>query len=232
MLKSDIEKMKNVIDSKNLMFPEPLRLNLQFFADGGDGEGSGDEGTDSGGEGEGTDQQEKVELTAEELQKKIESESDRKLAKALEKKQKEWEEKQQEAIQKALEEKERLSKLSEKERKEEEMSKREKELAAREAEIERKQLKADAITDLTGKGLPSSFADFLLADNAENTLENINNFKKAFDEAVNAAVKEKLRQDTPPGGGGGTGKGTNTIAQLRNQKDKQQNKAPDIWAQK
>ncbi len=145
---------------------------------------------------------EKVELTAEELQKKIEAESDRKLAKALEKKQKEWESKQQEAIQAALEEKERLSKLSEKERKEEELSQREKDIEKRLREIELKELKADAVSDLADKGLPSDFADFLLADNAENTLANINNFKKAFDEAVNAKVKEALRQDTPPAGGG------------------------------
>ncbi|HLT85869.1 MAG TPA: DUF4355 domain-containing protein [Georgenia sp.] len=189
------------IENKNRFLP----FDLQFFADGGEG------GNDQEG---GQDEAEKLELTAEELQKKIEAESDRKLAKALEKKQKEWEEKQNEAIQKALEEKERLSKLSEKERKEEEISKREKELADRLAEIERKELKADAVTDLTGKGLPANFADFLLAENAEKTLENINNFKTAFDEAVNAAVKEKLRQDPPKDSVGGGGKTTPNYKEL------------------
>lgn len=179
-----------IIENKNRFLP----FDLQFFADGGEG------GTDpEGGQG---GEPEKVELTSEELQKKIEAESDRKLAKALEKKQKEWESKQQEAIQAALEEKERLSKLSEKERKEEELSQREKDIATRLAELERKELKADAIADLNEKGLPAEFADILLGENAEKTLENINNFKTAFDEAVNAAVKEKLRQETPPAGGG------------------------------
>lgn len=181
-----------------------LKLNLQHFADDPQ-----DPPSDPP-----ADPPKKVELTEEELLKKIESESDRKLAKALEKKQKEWEDKQQEAIKKALEEKERLSKLSEKERKEEELSKREKEIADRLAEIERKELKADAVTDLTEKGLPANFADFLLAENAEKTLENINNFKTAFDEAVNAAVKEKLRQDTPRDSVGGGGKSTPTFKDL------------------
>ncbi|MED4083876.1 DUF4355 domain-containing protein [Halalkalibacterium halodurans] len=170
-----------------------LKMNLQYFAEG-------EEGADEGGEGE-EEKEEKVELTADELQKKIEAESDRKLAKVLEKKQKEWEEKQQEAIQKALEEKERLSKLSEKERKEEELTKKEKDLQERLRQLELKELKADAVADLTAKNLPSDFADFLLAEDAEKTLENINNFKKAFDNAVSEAVKEKLRQPTPPAGG-------------------------------
>lgn len=187
---------------------EPLKLNLQFFAEG-EGEG---EGANPGDSGEAAG--EEVKLTPEELQKKIESESDRKLAKALEKKQKEWEQQQEEAIQKAIEEKERLSKLSEKERKDEELSKREQEIQNRLAEIERKELKADAVSDLSEKGLPAEFADFLLADNAENTLENINNFKKAFDEAVNAAVKEQLRQDTPKAGGRISGGKAPSVAEL------------------
>lgn len=211
MLKNKLEKMKNVIDSKSLKFPEPLKLNLQFFADGeGEGEGAG---TGDSGEGAG----EEVKLTAEELQKKIEAESDRKLAKVLEKKQKEWEEKQDEAIQKALEEKERLSKLSEKEREEALLSEERKKFEKEKADHNRRVLKADAVEDLQEKGLPKDFADFLLADNAENTLENINNFKTAFDEAVNAAVKEKLRQEPPKDSIGGGGKPTTSFKDLANE---------------
>lgn len=167
----------------------PLSLDLQFFA-----EGDGDnEGKDEKKDGEG----EKVELTAAELQKKIDAEADRRLSKVLEKKQKEWDDKQKAAIDEALAKHERLSKLSEKERKDEELSAREKELADRLADISRKELKADAISDLTEKGLNTKFADFLLAEDAEKTLENINTFKELFDEALNVAVKEKLRQDSP-----------------------------------
>lgn len=177
---------------------EPLKLNLQFFADGDDNTkddppGGSDKG-DKGGEDKTPEEIE--------LEKKIEAESDRKLAKALEKKQREWEAKQEEAIQKALEEKERLSKLSEKERKEEELSTREKELQNRLAEIERKELRSDAVSDLSEKGLPTEFADILLGEDAESTLENINKFKTTFDAAVNAKVKEAIRQDTPPAGTG------------------------------
>lgn len=187
----------------------PLKLDLQFFA-----EEDTEESTDNTQTEETEDSSEKVELTSEELQKKIEAESDRKLNSALEKKQKEWEQQQEQAIQKALEEKERLSKLSEKERKQEEMTKKEKELADREAEINRRILRSDAVDALQEKELPSTFADFLLADDAENTLNNINEFKKSFDEAVNAAVKEKLRQDTPKTGSGTTKSDAPSVAEL------------------
>ncbi len=211
-----LKKMEEVKNKKVLPF------DLQYFAEETPPDPQGGNGNGDGGEEKTPEQIE--------LEKKIEAESDRKLASAKKKWEKEQEAKIQEAIKTALAEKERLSKLSEKERKEEELSTREKEIADRLAELERKELKADAIADLSEKGLPKEFADFLLADNAENTLKNINSFKEAFDKAVNETVKEKLRQDTPPAGGGGTGKGINPIAELRNKQDKQQNKAPDLWA--
>lgn len=194
-----------------------LPMNLQYFADGDvDGDGEGKKGT------------EKLELTEDELAKKIEAESDRKLESALKSKKKEWDESLQSKIEDAIKEKERLSSLSEKERKDEELSTREKELEKRIKDIERKEMKADAVSDLKEKDLPSSFADFLLADNAENTLKNINEFKKAFDEAVNSTVKERLRQDTP-GVSGGKKEDVHTYASQRNNQDKQINNAPDLW---
>ena len=146
------------------------------------------------------------------------SDVDREVSKAvqsaLDKREAKHKEEMQKAIEDAIAEKERLSKLSEKERQEEQLTQREKEIAEREAEIARKELKADAITDLNEKGLPSDFADILLGDDAETTLENINTFKTAFDSAVNASVKEKLRQDTPKTGGASFGGTTPSVAEL------------------
>jgi hypothetical protein len=139
----------------------------------------------------------KLELTDEELQKKIEAESDRKLALA----QKKWEASLEQKIKEAQKETERLAKLSEKERKEEEILKREKDLEERFLDLQRKELKADAVAVLSEKSLPASFADYLLGEDAEKTLANINEFKTVFDNAVNEAVKGKLRQETPKAGG-------------------------------
>lgn len=195
---------------KNELKYKPLQMNLQHFAEE-------DPPADLPADQDPPADDPNKDKTPEEiaLEKKIEAESDRKLAKALEKKQKEWEAKQQEAIDNALAEKERLSKLSEKERESEKLTQREKDIATREAEIARKELRADAVSDLAEKELPADFADILLGEDAESTLENINNFKKQFDEAVNAAVKEKLRQDTPPAGTGTFNNGkTPSVAEL------------------
>lgn len=173
----------------------PYKMNLQFFAD----EGGND--NPQGNEGNPDDQQqnneEKIVLTAEELQRKIDSETDRKLEKALKTARAKWEKEFQEKLEQEKREAERLAKLSEKERKEEELRKREEELERRLRELERKELKADAIGVLTEKQLPTEFVDFLLGEDAESTLENINAFKKAFDEAVEQKVKEALAGEPP-----------------------------------
>lgn len=172
-----------------------LPLNLQFFAES-DPDPQDDPPGDSG-------KGDKDERTPEQIEfdKKVEAEADRKLESAKQKWEKDQESRTQQLIKDALEEKERLSKLSEKERQDEVLTQREKDLEKRAADIERKELLADAESDLREKELPTSFAEVLLGEDAEKTLENINNFKTAFDEAVNGAVKEKLRQDTPPAGG-------------------------------
>lgn len=162
-----------------------IKLDIQFFSSGGDSGADNKKETGS------------VTLTPEELQKKIESESDRKLESAKRKWEKDQESKTQQLIKDALEEQERLSKLVAKECKDEELNQREKDLEARLAKIERRELFVDAIVDLNEKKLPSSFAEILLAENAEKTFENINTFKIAFDAAVAVKVKEALRQDTP-----------------------------------
>lgn len=176
-----------------------LKLDIQFFADGDGAAGEGDSGG-VGGEGDGKET-DPVTLTPEELAKKIEAESDRKLASALAKKQAEWDAALVKKLEDAKAESERLAKLSEKERELEKLTQREKAADKREAELAKKELLADAIADLNEKKLPSSFAEVLLAENAEKTLENINAFKTAFDAAVADKVKEALRQDTPVAGG-------------------------------
>ncbi len=202
VLDTSSEDIKNQLSklSENNYLP----LNLQFFAEGsveeGEGEGSGhDEGQ---GEGAGTGEEEgegKETFTRSE----VDSEISKAVNTALENRDAKHQKDLQQAVNDALAEKERLSKLSEKERKDEELSKREKDLEKRLADIERKELLADAVSDLNKKELPAEFAEVLLGEDAESTLKNINTFKESFDKAVNDAVKEKLRQDTPPAGGGG-----------------------------
>ena len=177
-----------------------LKLNLQHFAE---------ENTEST-----ENQQEEEQDTTVFTQSEVDSQISKAVHSALEKREAKHKQELQEKINEALAEKERLSKLSEKERKEEEMTQREKEIAEREAKLQRQELKSDAIAVLHENNLPKEFADFLLADDAENTLENINAFKKAFDEAVNVQVKEKLVQDTPPASGSTITQKQQSIAEI------------------
>lgn len=182
-------KLKDLEKAKKF----PLKLDLQFFAEPGE---PGDPGNPPNPEPT-PEPTKKIELTEEELLKRIESETDKKLDKALKTARAKWEEEFKAKLEEEKKEAERLAKLSEKERKEEELKKREEDLNKRLQELERKELKADAIGVLTEKQLPTSFVVFLLADNAEKTLENINVFKSAFDEAVAAKVKEALAGNPP-----------------------------------
>jgi Domain of unknown function (DUF4355) len=174
---------------------EPLKLNLQYFADGGEG----------GGEGQGagnSEESKKLELSEEELQKKVEAESDRKLAKALEKKQKEWEAQLEQRVADAKKDAEQYAKMTQKEKEDAEFKKRLEALDKRERELNTKQLRSEVESDLKTEGLPATFADSLikLEDN-EKIKEAVSSIKKEFDDAVNNAVKEKLRQDPPESGG-------------------------------
>ncbi|MFC4661737.1 DUF4355 domain-containing protein [Oceanobacillus aidingensis] len=192
-----------------------LPLDLQFFAEGeGDpGQGEGAEGGQQGGDGNGKGGEGNEKTFTQ-------SEVDSKISKAVAAFEENQKPKQQEAINQAvkdaLAEQQRLSKLSEKERQQEELTQREKELLEREEKIKRSELRSDAVADLQEKKLPSDFADILLGEDAESTLANIKTFKEAFDSAVNDAVKEKLRQDTPPAGNGGKLKADNLGKQLAN----------------
>lgn len=173
--------------------PKLLKLNLQHFAENED---TSTEETDTT---ENTnDENEQKETTF--SQADVDREISKAVNKALENRDAKHQQELDNAIKNALEEEKRLSKLSEKEREAEELTQKEKELAEREAEINRRILHSDAVDALQERGLPSDFADFLVKEDGETTLENINTFKKAFDEAINAGVKEQLRQDTPKAG--------------------------------
>jgi Domain of unknown function (DUF4355) len=176
---------------------EPLKLNLQYFSEPNNPPADPPNSDDPP-----SDPPAKIELSAEELQKKIEAESDRKLSKALEKKQKEWEAQLDQRIDDAKKDAEQYAKMTQKEREDAEYKKRLEALDKRERELNTKQLRSEVETDLKDEGLPAAFAESLikLEDN-EKIKETVTSIKKEFDAAVNNAVKEKLRQDPPETGG-------------------------------
>lgn len=190
-------KLKNLTNFELNKKRPFLPLDLQFFNDGGDGSGA-DSGAAAGGEGGGGSAgTEPLTLTPEELQARIDSETDKKVAKALETSRKKWEQEFSEKLEKEKKEAERLAKLSQKEREEAEIQKQREELEQLKNELAAKELYADAVAVLKEKELPANFADFLVQEDAEKTLKNINNFKEAVDKFIEQGVNNALKGEPP-----------------------------------
>ena len=111
------------------------------------------------------------------------------LDKILNKKFAQWQKKTEEAKAEA----ERKAKLTEAEKLAEER---------KEFEAMRKQFEYEKRVNSTSKvlasnNLPVEFADFLIAENDEATTQRIDLFKNAFNEALEKALTERLRGNTP-----------------------------------
>ena len=176
-----------------------LPMNLQFFADGGDG---GD-GAGAGGNGDGAGAGEQGETGAESfddfLQKDgNQAEFDRRMQKAIEKAVNKAQEKWRVLTDDKLSEAERLAKMTKEEKAEYQQKKREKELSDREAAVTRKELMAEAKNTLAEKNLPAGLAEVLNYADAESCNKSIAAVEKAFQAAVEAAVQERLKGGTPP----------------------------------
>lgn len=97
-----------------------------------------------------------------------------------------------------LSEADKLAKMNKEEKAEYLRQKQEKELKDREAAITRRELMAEAKNTLAEKKLPVGLAEVLNYDDADSCSKSIEAVEKAFQEAVQAAVEEKLKGGTPP----------------------------------
>ena len=97
-----------------------------------------------------------------------------------------------------LSEAEKLAKMTKEEKAQYLAQKQEKALAAREADITKRELMAEAKNTLAEKKLPVGLAEVLNYADAESCSKSIEAVEKAFQEAVQDAVEEKLKGGTPP----------------------------------
>lgn len=182
------------------LFRRPtLHISMQYFADPEGGEGA-DGGTDTGTENAADKKPTLKELLA--SNKAYQSEFDKMSSKAQEtaiaNARAKWE-----ADAKAqADEAAKLAKMKADEKEEYQRKQREDALAKREAEITRRELHAEAITQFTADGLPASLADIVDCTSADNCKKSMESVKKAFGEAVEKAVNDKLKGTTPKTGGG------------------------------
>ena len=128
--------------------------------------------------------------------KTYQSEFDRRVGKALETAKQKWEAEAQEKADEAA----KLAKMKADEKAEYERQKREKALSERETAVTKRELHAEAVTQLTEKGLPASLADILDCTSAENCKKSMEAVEKAFNEAVEKAVNERLKGSAPKTG--------------------------------
>lgn len=104
------------------------------------------------------------------------------------------------AVQNARTEAERLAQMTAEQRAEHERQEREVALAKREAELTRRELRAQALETLTGRGLPHELADVLNYADADTCNASLTGMEKAFRTAVQRGVEDRMR-GTPPKSG-------------------------------
>lgn len=185
-----------------------MPMNLQFFAEtegeagggagGTSGNAAGGEGGNTGGDPAAGGAEGQVSFDDFLKDPKNQAEFDRRVGKALETSRSKMQTEIDARIQEARTEAEKLAKMNAEQKAEYEKEKREKELADREASITKRELAAAAKEQLAEKGLPLSLANVLNYSTAEACSASIDSVGKAFQEAVEKAVEERLSGGKPP----------------------------------
>lgn len=177
-------------------------MNLQLFAEGGDGAGA--DGGNGGGSGEGAGGEGgaggDTHPSFDDFLKTggNQAEFDRRVQKAVNTAVKNAQEKWQALADDKFSEAEKLAKMTKEEKAQYMQQKREKELTDREAAITRKELMAEAKNTLASDGLPQELAEVLDYSDADTCKKSMEKVKEVFQRAVETAVEEKLKGGKPP----------------------------------
>lgn len=126
----------------------------------------------------------------EEVDKLLQSEVDRRITSALKK--------QADKFQKEKAEAEKLREMDEAQRKEYEFTKRVEEFELKEKEFNLMQNKLSASKVMAERNLPVNFVDYIVAEDADTMMDNINAFERSWKAAINDAVSSKLANGTQP----------------------------------
>lgn len=166
-----------------------LRMNLQLLAE--------DTGAGNGEENNPPDAKEGKTYTDEELQKLIQSESDKRVTQAMKTAELKWQKEYEKKLEDEKSEAEKLAKMTADERAKAKFEKEKQEFEEERIKFQRDQLELETVKELGKQGLDVEFSSFLMGENAESTNENIKLFKEKFDGAVEKAVTERLKGKTP-----------------------------------
>ncbi|GIQ95208.1 DUF4355 domain-containing protein [Lactiplantibacillus plantarum] len=164
-----------------------LPMNLQFFAD-----------PNPDPDPEDPKEDEPVTLTQKELQSKLDSEADKRAAKAVETAKAKWEADKKQALEDAKNEGAKLAKMSAAEKADAEMQARVEEIEKREAALKQSELKAATKALLQDNGLPADMSDTLIGLGDAEAIKNaVETLKGSIDAQVNQRV-EKIATGTKP----------------------------------
>ena len=162
-----------------------LKLNIQLFAeDDGDNE-----------------PEDASPLTFDEIlgDKEYQREFDKRVSKALETAKTNWQKDYEAKLEEQKSEAEKLAKMNAEQKMAYEKEQSDKRALEAEAKLNAYELKDQALTLAKEKGLEISLLDMIdfTREKAETVQGKIENLKTIFDKAVEKAVNEKLREDTP-----------------------------------
>ncbi|MCD4839737.1 DUF4355 domain-containing protein [Neobacillus sedimentimangrovi] len=142
-------------------------------------------------------QKETKTYTEEEVQKLLQSETDKRVTQALKTAQEKWQKEYEAKLEQERSEAEKLAKMTEQERLLAEFEKQKKAFEEEKKQFLKAQLEMQTVKELSALGLPTDFSKFVMADNAETIKTNIDTFKTYWEQAIEKAVNEKLQGTTP-----------------------------------
>lgn len=137
--------------------------------------------------------------TEEELQKQLQSATDKRVTEALKTAKEKWEAEYNEKLEAEKSQAEELASMSAEERARAEFEKEKEEWLKEKSTFEKEKMKLEASKILNTEGLPITFVDYVVGDTAEDVQENIKVFKDEWTKALDEAVTEKLKGKTPSG---------------------------------
>ena len=202
-----------------------VSLNLQLFADdGGDDDGDGDDGSDDNSDGDGDEGGDKPE------KKYTDEDIDRIVNQRLARERKAAEKKAKEAA-----EAEKLKRMTAAEKRDAEFEQMKARLASLEAEKNQAEMLSTASDILKDAGInvSSKLVGHLIAETADETKANVDEFVKLFNDAVNKGVKAAMKAagSSPKRKGGSSDSGEWTKEKIYEVKDpiKRQQLIKEHW---
>lgn len=127
--------------------------------------------------------------TQEEVDKLLQSESDKRVTEALKKAERKNQAKVKEAT--------KLAQMNEEQKYQYELEQREKAIADKERELALAENKATASQVLASRGISADLVSLVVAEDADTMNDNINLLEKAFKASVKAEVEKRLSTSTP-----------------------------------